>query len=170
MIAGAGGGKGVRKAVVTCLGLGYLPVAPGTWGSLGACACALAVGWVAYGRAGFDVALGAMSAAAVLGCVVLGEWACQHYGSADPRAVVLDEAAGQWVALVGLPGAGAGAMLAVVGLQFLLFRAADVLKPPPARQAERLPGGWGIVCDDLVAGAYANLIGQIVFRYWWTLS
>ena len=160
----------MRKAVVSFLGLGYLPVAPGTWGSLGACACALAVGWAAHGGVGFDLALGTMSAAAVVGCVALGEWACQCYGSADPRPVVLDEAAGQWVALVGLPGVGAEALLIVVGVQFLLFRAADVLKPPPARQAERLAGGWGIVCDDLVAGLYANLIGQIVFRYWWALS
>lgn len=84
--------------------------------------------------------------------------ACAHdlarrLGRKDPGLVVVDEVAGMWVSLLGVPftpwTAAAG---------FFLFRAMDVFKPWPARQLEALPGGWGIVCDDLMAGIYANLL------------
>ncbi len=91
---------------------------------------------------------------------VVGIWAagreearlCLH----DPGSVVVDEAAGMLVALVGHPR-GLGWVL----LLFLLFRVMDVWKPTPIRQLQSLPGGFGIVADDLVAGLYANLLLQI---------
>ncbi len=55
-------------------------------------------------------------------------------------------------------------MAGVLVGQFLLFRVFDVVKPPPARQAEALPAGWGILTDDLIAGVYANLVGQVIWR------
>jgi phosphatidylglycerophosphatase A len=77
----------------------------------------------------------------------------------DPGPVVLDEVVGQWLALAvlvawrpGVPGLG------MLGLSFLLFRAFDVLKPWPISALERLPGGWGIVADDLAAGLAAALV------------
>jgi phosphatidylglycerophosphatase A len=59
---------------------------------------------------------------------------------------------------------------AVLAVQFFLFRLFDVVKPPPARQLERLPAGWGILLDDLAAGIYANIVGQVVFRYCFSWS
>jgi phosphatidylglycerophosphatase A len=94
---------------------------------------------------------------ATLALTAVGIWAADRtaarVGLKDPGIVVVDEAAGLMVTLAGVPldvVSAAGA--------FVLFRAMDVLKPPPARQAERLPGGFGIVIDDLVAGLYANLL------------
>lgn len=82
-------------------------------------------------------------------------------GASDPRNVVIDEVAGQLLAFVAV--APVNWKLAVAG--FALFRVFDVVKPPPARQAERLPGGWGIMTDDIVAGGYAALALWLV-RGW----
>ena len=83
---------------------------------------------------------------------------------------MLDEAAGQWLALLALPLCNSTVMLVAIVLRFLLFRVADIIKPSPARRLERLPGGWGIVCDDLAAGLYANIIGQVILRFLWVPS
>lgn len=93
----------------------------------------------------------------------LAVWACGaeavRRGVTDPGPVVLDEVAGQWLALAVLtvwrPGIPRPLML---GLSFLLFRAFDVLKPWPISALERLPGGWGIVADDLAAGLAATVV------------
>jgi phosphatidylglycerophosphatase A len=69
----------------------------------------------------------------------------------DPGLVVVDEIVGMWVSLVALP-----LTPATVGVAFLLFRVFDVVKPYPARELEDLPGGWGIMSDDVAAGVYAN--------------
>jgi len=106
---------------------------------------------------------------ASLAAVKFGPWALARYDSPDPKPFVLDEFAGQWTALLVLPGLAGGtpAEIALILLgQFLLFRILDVIKPPPARQFERLPQGWGVLTDDLMAGIYANLAGQIVWRLW----
>ena len=75
----------------------------------------------------------------------------------DPSEVVIDEVVGMMVTLAYLPWS-----FVSIGLGFLLFRVFDILKPPPARQLESLPGGWGIVIDDVVAGVYANLALRLV--------
>jgi phosphatidylglycerophosphatase A len=77
----------------------------------------------------------------------------------DDGRITVDEIAGQWLALLLLPGGWV-----VGGVAFLLFRLFDIWKPWPARLAERLPGGLGVVADDLVAGLYANLAGQLLWR------
>ncbi|MGB7219696.1 MAG: phosphatidylglycerophosphatase A [Vicinamibacterales bacterium] len=133
-------------AIATALGVGYLPVAPGTFGS----AVGLLVWW-ALGPT--SVAIQAL--AIVVLCVagsVSGSVAERHFGRTDPRHVVVDEVMGMLVTLflnpVGWVGAAYG---------FGLFRAADILKPFPARRLERLPGGMGVMADDLMAAIYANL-------------
>lgn len=164
------------KWIMSGFGLGYAPVASGTFGSAGAIAIAWTV-WTAVYLAGggsrpVDLALVVLAALASWGCVYWGAWAVQYYSArsrkaGDPGHVVLDEFAGQWVSLVGLLGvamADPKRVLAVMAVQFFFFRLFDVIKPPPARQLEKLPFGWGILLDDIAAGVYANLAGQVVFR------
>lgn len=159
---------------MTAFGLGLAPVASGTFGSAGAI---LVAGGVialqrAFGLSGtwLDAAWLVLMLLACWGCVAWGPWAVDYYGArsrkkGDPSAVVLDECAGQWLALVAMPLAGGWIEIAaVLAVQFFLFRLFDVLKPPPARQLEKLPDGWGILLDDLAAAVYANLVGQVVFR------
>lgn len=87
-------------------------------------------------------------------------------GEADPSPVVLDEVVGQWWALQAMVWAGVPLTTPGMLVGFFLFRVFDVLKPPPVRQAEGLPGGLGIVADDLVAGLFSGLLGALVLRAW----
>ena len=153
----------IRWTIVTCGGLGLGTVAPGTWGSAGAAVVAGIV-YLLSAPATFDLVIAALALLATVGGIACGPWAVERFGAKDPKPFVVDEAAGQWVALIALPAVATGPMVAVLGMQFVLFRVFDILKPPPARQLERLPHGWGIVFDDLAAGVYANLVGQLIFR------
>ena len=132
-------------AVATVFGLGYAPVAPGTFGS----AAGLLVWWLLPAS---DTAQGA----AILVLFALGSWggniAEHHFGRTDPGQVVIDEVMGMLVTLFHAQVGWIGALLG-----FVLFRAADVIKPFPARHFERLPGGAGVMADDLMAAIYANL-------------
>jgi len=86
--------------------------------------------------------------------------AARESGREDPGFVVIDEVAGQWIALLGSPPNWRHALIALV-----LFRIFDITKPFPARQLERLPGGWGIVFDDVAAGLYAWGVASVL-RLW----
>lgn len=159
---------------ITGLGAGYAPVTPATFGSALAAAiyAVPAVALWQIPQATWLVDVGVLLPGillATLASLWWGDWALQHFRSTDPRPFVLDEFAGQWIALLGLPvaaaGGGAVGVLAVIAGQFVLFRVCDILKPPPAAQLERLPGAWGVLCDDLAAGFYANLLGQVLWRF-----
>jgi phosphatidylglycerophosphatase A len=132
--------------VATVGGVGYFPIAPGTAGS------ALAVaGCAALGADGHPWwLLGAAAALYFPACWAAGV-AERIAGQRDPGIVVIDEVVGQLVTLAAAPAAG-GWKYWLAG--FIIFRALDVLKPFPARRLERLPGGWGIVADDVMAGVY----------------
>jgi phosphatidylglycerophosphatase A len=143
--------------LATGFGAGLLPGAPGTWGSLAALPCAWAIR-----AAGGPLALAAAAALAfALGCAAAGRVA-RSSGRADPGFIVIDEVAGQWLAL--LPAALDWRAYAAA---FLLFRIFDIAKPWPARAVERrVAGGLGIMLDDVVAALYALLllaIGEGVF-------
>ena len=135
--------------IATCGGVGRLPVAPGTWGS----AAALPIGW---GVASWLGPIWLLGAAAMVFAV--GWWAAEIYsrmtGAEDPGEVVIDEVAGQLVALAVVP-----VDLVYYAAAFVLFRIADIWKPWPVSLAERrLGGGLGIMADDIVAGGYAAIV------------
>ncbi len=139
--------------VATAGGAGYFPVASGTVGS--------AVGLVLYAALAplpaIFVPLGALAV------TLLGLWAAERaeglFEAKDDGRIVIDEVAGMLVALAFLP-----VRVEVAVAAFFLFRLFDVWKPPPARQMERLGGGRGVMLDDLIAGLYANAVGQVLFR------
>ena len=146
-------------ALATGAGSGYAPIASGTFGS----AVGLLV-WLAV--SGFGPIAYALAVLAVVG---VGIWAADRalaiFGRHDDGRITIDEVAGMLVALAWLP-----ARPEVVLSAFFLFRLFDVWKPPPADAAERLPGGVGVMADDLVAGVYANLAGQLLWRVIFTGS
>jgi phosphatidylglycerophosphatase A len=137
-----------REMLATGLGLGLAPIAPGTFGSLPG--VALAWGLAAVG--GWPTLLAGAVVVAGAG-IWAAEGVARRLGRDDPGEVVVDEVAGQMVTLLGLPPSPL-----VLVAAFLLFRLLDIVKPFPARSLEALPGGLGIMVDDLVAGAYACAI------------
>ena len=137
--------------IATAGGAGYFPIAPGTAGSVVGVALVVGLALLPLPRAGSIVVL----AAASLVLFALGVWAAgeaeRFFGRVDPGQVVIDEVVGQMLTFLLLPHA---TWKWLVG-GFLLFRAFDIVKPFPARQAERIPRGWGIMLDDVVAGLYS---------------
>lgn len=143
--------KRLAVLVATAGGAGYAPVAPGTAGS--------AVGLVIYLLTRTWPSWWQVVLLAVIS--VVGLWAsgvaARHFNREDPGEVVIDEVAGQLATLC-LTGAGVTGAL----LGFLVFRVLDIVKPWPANRFERLPGGLGIMADDVMAGAYGNLLLRVV--------
>lgn len=144
----------VQLLLATCLGVGYAPVAPGTFGSIPG----LLAAWLLASLAGPWALLAGLVAVTLTGFAVAGG-AARALGAHDPGPVVIDEVAGQMLAVVLVPRT-----LAAYALGFFLFRLFDVLKPYPAGRLEALPGGIGIMADDLAAALYANLVLQGAVR------
>jgi len=129
--------------LATWFGSGYLPKAPGTWGSV----AALPFAWIMMQTGGFWLLAGAS-----LVVFVVGLWAAKDYmdrsGTHDPGPVVIDEVAGQWIVLLIAPLDPIS-----YGLSFILFRLFDILKPWPISWADKsLGGAWGVMLDDVLAG------------------
>jgi phosphatidylglycerophosphatase A len=153
----------VRVALaLSTLGVGYSPVAPGTFGS----ALGLLIWWMLPATA-------VAQFAAVIVIFVVGAWsgsvAERHFNQIDPGPVVIDEVLGMLITLLFNPVGWQGA---VIG--FVLFRIADIVKPYPSNRLESLHGGIGIMADDGMAAVYANLVlrGTILLfaRAWnWAL-
>jgi phosphatidylglycerophosphatase A len=144
------------RVIATVGFIGYSPVAPGTMGSL---ATALVFLLFPSYLSSWPLAIG------LLLLFAIAVWSAQQMaasgnapsGKIDPQEVVIDEVMGMAVTLAFVP-----LNVKTIGLGFLLFRIFDVTKPFPARRSEKLPGGWGIVMDDVVAGIYANFSLQII--------
>lgn len=145
--------------VATLFGIGRLHPGPGTWGSA---ATVLLWGAIAYG---LEPALRTPVAIALAVLVVLigipaATRVARSSGVKDPQIVVIDEVAGQLIALIGVPF---GWKTFLAG--FVLFRGFDILKPPPVRQLEALPEGTGIVVDDVAAGLYAFAVMHLLLHF-----
>jgi phosphatidylglycerophosphatase A len=146
-------------AVGPFLGAGLLKPGPGSWGS-----AAAALLWLAAGKALAPGPLGWLTLTAALAALAIGIPAAtrveQESGREDPGHVVIDEVAGQWIALI-----HSRVNLSHLLAGFLFFRLFDIVKPWPARQLEGLPAGWGIMLDDVAAGVYALLLMQAL-QHW----
>jgi len=158
----------IKKAIVTGLGCGYLPIAPGTWGSAATTLVFMIVVWASNGsKLWSSAAMLILAVVSSAGCVALGAFTEQTYGKKDPSQCTIDEWAGQAITYLLLPISGHWhSWLWAAGLGFVLFRIMDIIKPPPARAMEKLAMGWGVLLDDVFAGIYANLACQILLRFW----
>ncbi|MEO0716109.1 MAG: phosphatidylglycerophosphatase A [Planctomycetota bacterium] len=154
-----------RLALVTVFGLGHMRPFPGTWGSLPPVFIAGGLFAIGVGPATAPIQfIAAMVALVVVfsaACVVLGDRAEARFGKKDPSAVVADETAGQALALAFLPAiaqANLAASIALLLWMFVAFRLLDIAKPWPISAIQRVPGGWGILLDDLLAGLVVGII------------
>jgi phosphatidylglycerophosphatase A len=166
--------------LATWFGLGNLPKAPGTWGSLGGTALTLLMAWLNFRYhftiephpggnfwvAGLRTTYAELAVALLISVigVIVATRAARHAQIEDPPWVVIDEVSGQlityylffWI----LPLNWKSWLLG-----FILFRILDIWKPFPARQLERLPGGWGIMADDWMAGIYAAIVLRVALHF-----
>jgi phosphatidylglycerophosphatase A len=142
----------IALAIATC-GVGYLPLAPGTFGSIVGVAIFLLLPPIAI-------------PITILAVTFVGIWAGTRTEELskrkDPGKIVVDEVAGQLIAL--FPLVFVKWSMIMVMVSFILFRFFDIVKPYPANRLQELKGGAGVMCDDLVAGAYAAIIvGVLVY-------
>lgn len=145
-------------AIATFFGVGRLKPGPGTWGS-----AAAVLAWAAVSRSLPPSSRTATALALAVLTAGVGVPAATRvsraWGKKDPQSVVIDEVAGQWIALIGVPLAWKTFLTS-----FILFRAFDIVKPPPVRQLEKLPEGAGIVLDDVAAGICSLVVMQLILH------
>ena len=138
----------LARTISSFLYVGFVPIIPGTFGSL----AGLLLYFALLSLPGWHIYLGVVAVVTALGIWAAGK-AERESGIVDPSFVVIDEVAGQLITLFLIPFT----WYYVLG-GFLLFRFLDIVKPAPARHAERLPHGWGIMADDVLAGIYGNIL------------
>lgn len=148
--------RGLSKLILSGLGTGWLPLAPGTWGA----AAAMLIAWLLGNYFAF------LPANLILLCCVIfftiwGAAAAHQledeWGE-DPSQIVLDEFVGAWISVLFLPF-----HWPILLTGFLMFRFFDIRKPLGIRKLEKIKKGWGVMLDDILAGIYANLLVQILF-------
>jgi phosphatidylglycerophosphatase A len=161
----------MKRLMTSCFGLGWLPIAPGTWGSLPPRFVLGLMGYMGPSPVAIAIVMGVLMVWGSAVCVLLAPAAIAETGSKDPGEVVVDEVAGQAVCYLAVPFMAVQSMtvmqfwiVAIGG--FLLFRVFDIFKPWPANRLEGLPKGWGILADDLMAGLYAGVCLWIAVRLW----
>ncbi len=141
----------LAQAAATVAGIGYFPAGPGTVGS----AAALGAAYVMAARFCWQPFHFGVLALAVAGPAIAAATSfSRRSAQKDPSCVVVDEVVGQWITLAGASTLNWKSWAAA----FVLFRVFDIVKPWPARRLESLPGGWGIVADDVMAGVYAAVV------------
>ncbi|MHC4624522.1 MAG: phosphatidylglycerophosphatase A family protein, partial [Planctomycetota bacterium] len=150
----------------SCFGLGFLPLAPGTWGSLPPAIIYVLLGYFVTSGIITSVVMLLLALIGSIVCVACAPAAIDLTGKSDPREVVADEFAGQALTFVAVGAVPTGRIWAVALLGFVLFRLFDIVKPWPIRKLEKLPAGWGILADDLMAGVYTGILLLISVRLW----
>lgn len=153
----------MTRLITTLAGIGFLRPAPGTWGSL----AALPLAWALHVLGGFGLVL-----AASVGVTALGWWTTRveiaDATDKDPSEIVIDEVAGQWVALwpvsLGATLTGSEFLDLWPGIvtAFLAFRLFDILKPGPVGWADRQEGAFGVMADDVIAGWLAGMVVAVL--------
>lgn len=145
--------KKLTILIATGLYTGYGKPFPGTWGTIPA--------WLI----GYFLISGDQLVLAIVTILTffISVWSAsktEDFFGHDSKKIVIDEWAGMFVTILFVPFSVINYLIA-----FILFRAFDVIKIPPVRQLERLPGGWGVTMDDIAAGIYANILTQIIIKF-----
>jgi phosphatidylglycerophosphatase A len=145
-----------HKLISTCLGIGYIGKGAGTVAAIATCAA-----WYFAWAGDFPPLY--LSLIITIALTLLGIWSSDIVSKIwgkDPAKVVVDEAAGMCISLLFLP-----VNLKYVITAFILFRFFDIVKPLFIKKMENLPGGWGIMLDDVLAGVYANVLLQLIVLF-----
>jgi len=160
----------MKRLLTSCFGLGWMPLAPGSWGSLPP---AIIFGLVYYyggsGILAFVLMVVLLAAGSII-CIKFSDAAIAATGNHDPNEVVADEIAGQALTFMAMPlliqSPTGSQIVTIVVFGYFLFRLFDTVKPWPSYRLEELPAGWGILADDLMAGVYAGAALMVLAKFW----
>ena len=161
----------MKRLLASCFGLGRLPVAPGTWGSLPPAIIFALMCYLGASALLISLVMAALTLGGCVVCIKFAPAAIAATGKNDPGEVVADELAGQALTFLTIPFfipviLTTGQICIITSGGFLLFRLFDIVKPWPIRKLEKLPEGWGVLADDLLAGVYAAIVLLIVIFLW----
>jgi phosphatidylglycerophosphatase A len=161
----------MKRLLTSCFGLGRLPLAPGTWGSIPPTIIFFLLCYIHAPALTIFIVMGVLALAGSFVCIKYSPAIIAITGRIDPREVVADELAGQALTFLPILLLAADALstkqiLIITGLGYLFFRLFDIVKPWPIRKLEKLPSGWGILADDLLAGVYAAIVLMVCIRLW----
>ena len=145
----------ISEWIATCFKVGYLPLAPGTWGSI----FAILLWWVFIKDLNLYV-FGVIIVLFFIIGIVTSNIMIDELDDNDPSHIIIDELVGQWLALLFLPKG-----LINIAIAFILFRFFDIIKPWPISLIEKLPKGLGVMSDDLVAGFVTLVLILVVNIY-----
>lgn len=153
------------KIWLSVFGAGFSPLIPGTCGSAVVTVLFLLLLLLGIGPLPLLLVLLAVAIQGAVVTIAYGDRAIAQYGE-DPGMIVSDEQCGQAITYLGFWSLAGGTkeILAVALAGFVLFRAFDILKPPPVRQLEKVNGAWGVLLDDIMAGIYAGVVLQICYH------
>ena len=161
----------MKRLLASCFGLGRLPIAPGTWGSLPVAIIFVIMCQFHFSTPPITIVMASLALAGSVICVKFAPAAITATGKDDPGEVVADEFAGQALTYLVIPFfipviLTPGQIYIIASVGFLLFRFFDITKPWPIRKLEKLPKGWGILADDLLAGVFAAIVLLIIIFLW----
>jgi len=153
----------MKRLLASCFGLGWLPVAPGTWGSLPPVIIFALMSHFSVSAVLISIVMAVLALAGSVVCIKYAPASIEATGKKDPAEVVADEFAGQSVTFLFISLLSSfWEILSPTIVGFLLFRFFDIIKPWPIRKLEKLSSGWGVLVDDLLAGIYAG-IGLLIY-------
>jgi phosphatidylglycerophosphatase A len=161
----------MKRLLASCFGLGRLPIAPGTWGSLPVVVIFAVMCQFQLPTPSITLVMAILVIAGSVICVKFAPAAIAATGKDDPGEVVADELAGQALTFLVIPFfipviLTPGQICIITSAGFLLFRFFDITKPWPIRKLEKFPKGWGILADDLLAGVFAAIVLLIIIFLW----
>jgi phosphatidylglycerophosphatase A len=161
----------MKRMLASCFGLGRLPLAPGTWGSLPPAIIFAVMCQLGAPALSISIVMAALVLVGSIICIKYAPAAIAATGKSDPREVVADEFAGQALTFLAVPflfppEITTWQICITTALGFLLFRIFDIIKPPPIQKLEKLPNGWGILADDLLAAVYAAIVLMLCLSFW----
>jgi len=161
----------MKRLLTSCFGLGWMPLFPGTWGSLPPVIIFTLMLHFGLSAVSTAIVMAVLALAGSVVCVIFSPAVIEITGKIDPREVVADEIAGQAITFLAvlfspIDTFSTKQILMVAALGFFFFRLFDAVKPFPVHQAESLPKGWGILADDILAGVYAAIALLVCIRLW----
>ena len=156
----------MKKLLASCFGLGLLPGAPGTFGSVPPVVIYMVLSYLDTPLTAIFAIMLLFAITGSVACILCAPEIIKKTQKNDPGIIVVDEFAGQSVTFLAIILLSTSNICLTAAVGFLFFRLFDIVKPWPIKKLEKLPQGWGILADDLLAGIYAAVLMVICLNFY----